>query len=154
MPGRLIVPSAGAKASASDQYEPLIEEVGPVVPIASHGYDWFQPTDEPVRLAGMGIGIGPWLHPNMVRARIDDPDKQRAVADILVDRFNDDLAELAADHPDDFVYIDLRGTLAPVDDWENEIHPTRDGFRKVTDEIWDAINGPVRALVEQRSWGP
>ncbi len=135
-----------------DQYEALIEEVGPAVPIASHGYDWFQPTPEPVRLAGMGIGIGPWLHPNMVAAGIDYPDKQRAVADILVNRFNDDLAQLEADHPDDFVYIDLRGTLEPIDDWENEIHPTREGFRKVTDKIWDAVNERVRVLVERRLW--
>jgi hypothetical protein len=135
-----------------DQYEALIEEVGSAVPIAAHGYDFFQPTAEPVRLAGLDIGIGPWIHPNMIAAGIEDPEKQRAVADLLVNRFNDDLAQLEEDHPNDFIYIDLRGTLEPVDDWENEIHPTRDGFRKVTDKIWDAINERVRTLVEARLW--
>lgn len=153
-PAECLIPERAEKlfSDIKARYERMIQVVGPTVPIAGHGYDWFQPIDEPVRLAGMDIKIGPWFHPNMVSAGIEDPQKQRAVADLLVDRFNADLADLEARYPNDFVHMDLRGTLDPATDWENEIHPTRDGFVKVADKIWEQIDTRVRALVEQRSW--
>lgn len=131
------------------RYAALIEAVGPHAPVVSHGYDHFQPSAEPVRIVSFDIGIGPWIHPEMVAVGIDDPPLQKEVADLLVDRFNDHLAELEAEHPDDFVYVDLRGTLEPGE-WENEIHPTREGFVKVADGIIDAIYSRVREMVAHR----
>jgi len=131
-------------------YENLISAVGPHAPVVSHGYDHFLPSDEPVRALGIDIHIGPWIHPEMEAAGITDPGLQRDIALLLVDRFNQDLASLQAAHPKDFVYVDLRGTLRPELDWENEIHPTRHGFNEVTKKILEAVYGRVRQLLVER----
>lgn len=132
-------------------YEGLIEDIGPRLPIVAHGYDYFRPSAEGVRIVGLNTGIGPWIHPEMVKAEIEDPDLQADIAEILVDRFNTDLEQLAADHPDNFIHVDLRGTLDPAEDWENEIHPTREGFEKVADAISKVIHSDVRTLLIKRS---
>ena len=132
-------------------YEGLIEDIGPHMPIVAHGYDYFRPSPEGVRIVGLHTGIGPWIHPEMVEAGIENPDLQADIAEILVDRFNDDLDQLAQDHPNDFIHVDLRGTLDPAEDWENEIHPTEEGFKKVADAISEVIHSDVRTLLIQRS---
>jgi len=131
-------------------YRGLVQDIGPHVPIVAHGYDYFRPSPEGVRIVGAQIGIGPWIHPEMMKAEIEDPDLQADIATLLVDRFNTDLEQLAEEHPDDFIHVDLRGTLDPAEDWENEIHPTRDGFRKVANEISEVIHSEVRDLLIQR----
>lgn len=131
-------------------YERLIRIVGPEAPVVTHGYDWFQPRPEPVRVLGMDIHIGPWIQPQMVKAGIVDAALQRGTADVLVNRFNDILAQLQTDHPRDFVYVNLRGTLNPQTEWENEIHPTEDGFRKVEEKFRDVIFDRVHALLLTR----
>ena len=132
------------------QLEDLIEAVGPDAPVVTHGYDYFQPMDEPVRIAGFDIGIGPWFFGEMNAANIIDAPKQRAVAHVMVDLFNADLKALKTAHQTDFVYVDLRGTLDPDTEWENEIHPTRDGFRKVKNEMLKRISEDVRELLIDR----
>ena len=64
----------------------------------------------------------------------------------LMDRFNVMVAalpsypELAHVH-----YVDLRGTLSTGADyqtwWDNELHPTREGFRAVTKKFADVLSG-------------
>lgn len=132
------------------QIEELIKSLGPTVPVVTHGYDYFQPCPEPLRMVGFPVPIGPWFYPEMTAVNITDPAKQRALADLMVDRFNDDLAALKTKYPKDFVYIDLRRTLDPENEWENEIHPTRDGFRKVKDKMLADISKEVRALLIDR----
>ena len=117
-----------------------------------HGYDQFQAMDKGVHFFGIGV-VGPWIYPNMVTAGIDQPEKQKAIVDIMMDRFNDDLLDLQVEYPNDFVYIDLRDTLVPVDDWENEIHPTRDGFKKVANKFWSEIQSRVLPLLALRAEG-
>ena len=130
-------------------YRRLIDAIGPDAPILAHGYDYFQPKDRGVRMAGFDLPVGPWFHPEMNEAGITDEDRQLEVAKLIVDRFNDDLADLEASHPGDFVHADLRGTL-DAQTWENEIHPTEEGFREVTNELLAAISERIRPLVLDR----
>jgi hypothetical protein len=130
-------------------YADLIGEVGPYVPIVTHGYDRFKPTNEPIRIIGFDMKIGPWIYPNMVKAKINDAAIQQEIANRLVDRFNQDLKALSEQHPDDFIYVDLRTTLTHAQ-WENEIHPTREGFRQVADKMVKAIFEDVRKAVTKR----
>jgi lysophospholipase L1-like esterase len=116
-------------------YTAMIEAIGPSAPIFAHGYDYFAPSARPVRISGVRIGAGPWILPAMIRAGIQEEATRRAIAALLVDRFNELLADLAACHPLDFVHADLRGTLDMDREWENEIHPNRKGFRKVADRF-------------------
>ena len=132
-------------------YQGLIGDIGPHVPIVAHGYDYFRPGPEGVRIVGLQTPVGPWIHPEMTKVGIEDSDLQAGIAEILVDRFNRDLEQLAAEHSDDFIHVDLRGTLDPAQDWENEIHPTRDGFEKVAKRISEAIHSRVRDLIVQRA---
>ncbi len=133
-----------------EHYEGLIRHIGPHVPILAHGYDYFRPGPEGVRMLGVETGIGPWIHPEMESVGIEDPDLQTEIAALLVKRFNDDLDLLQRRYPDDFVYADLRETLDPSQDWENEIHPTREGFEKVAAKILEEIHSRVKPLVIKR----
>lgn len=100
--------------------------------ILAHGYDHPHPRDAGIGLFWGHIPLGgPWMHPVMaVEKGIRDPAVQRALAAELVDRFNALLAELDAAHAD-FHHVDLRGTLASVREWDDEIHPTSAGFAKM-----------------------
>jgi hypothetical protein len=124
-------------------------------PIFVHGYDYFQPRPATAQIfAGSRIGKGPWLHPSMKAAGLDDA-QMRSTADAVVDEMNRQLKQVIAALPNVHV-IDQRGLLTPAapnssgqsGDWLDEIHPTREGFAKLARNRWDV---PVsRAL----GWQP
>jgi hypothetical protein len=128
-------------------YATLVDTIGPLVPIFAHGYDYVIPADEPVRYDGWSVA-GPWLWPELARKNIPDA-MMVAIGAVMIDRFNEILADLASIHETDgfFAHLDLRGTLKKKD-WENEIHPTEDGFAKITATFvseLDAKLGPTIA---------
>jgi hypothetical protein len=135
----------------TDAYEAMIETIGPTAPVFAHGYDYFAPSPEEVRFIGVGISVGPWIFPAMMDAGIGDGKLQRDIAAVLIDRFNDMLIELQKRHQDDFIYVDLRNTLSITKDWENEIHPTRDGFKKVADKFRKGVAKALPDLVHERT---
>lgn len=131
-------------------YGLMAERIGPIAPIFAHGYDYFAPSPKRVRFNGVKTSIGPWIYPAMIAAGIDDEELRRAIAAVLVDRFNDMLEWLAAAYPREVAFVDLRGTLDIDADWENEIHPTRAGFRKVADAFMEALRTRLPDLVAER----
>lgn len=133
-----------------ERYRALVAEIGPLAPILAHGYDHFVPSAVPVRFNGVGIGRGPWIHPAMLGKHIVTPLAQRTIARWLVDEFNLVLQRVQQDHPLDFVYADLRGTLDVDRDWENEIHPTRAGFRKLAGRFVQTIRARLPEIVRAR----
>jgi hypothetical protein len=128
----------------------MIGAIGPIAPIFAHGYDYFAPSALPVKFIGIETGIGPWIFPSMLKVGLRDEPLRRGVAHALVDRFNDMLRALAATHPLDFVHVDLRGTLDIDRDWQNEIHPTREGFRKVAAAFTKKVVERLPALSAER----
>jgi hypothetical protein len=133
-----------------DRYRVMVREIGPIAPIIAHGYDYFAPSPAPVRFNGIAIGIGPWIHPAMVAQGITSPAAQRTIARWLIDEFHLMLEHVQQDHPLSFVAVDLRGTLDIDADWENEIHPTRVGFRKVAAVFIEAIRDRLPDIVHER----
>lgn len=132
----------------------LVRRVSHVAPVVVHGYDNMIPAPKPVHIVGMPL-TGPWLWPALKVANITDPRDQRAIGKELVKRFNAMLQDVAAANPLDLVYLDLRGTLA-AGDWENEIHPTRGGFRAVAKEFLKQMDNklpPVLAARRARDGG-
>lgn len=132
-------------------YDAMIQEIGPFAPIFGHGYDWFAPSDRPVRFNAVKLPIGPWIHPALVAKEIHDQTTHRKIGRYLIDRFNDMLEGLADDHPLDFVHVDLRGTLDIDSDWENEIHPTRAGFIKVAEAFQEVLVAQLPDLLKDRA---
>jgi hypothetical protein len=109
------------------------------VPLFCHTYAYPVPRDAP---ASRLFSFGPWLFPAVVAYQIPEADRS-AVAKELIDRLAALLQDIvtALNKPRNrYVYlIDTRKALIPADasesgksnDWENEIHPTPDGYKKL-----------------------
>ncbi|SPE25143.1 conserved hypothetical protein [Burkholderiales bacterium] len=105
------------------------------VPIFVHTYDYTTPSSAPARIYNLLAVTGPWLCPRM---RGVPPHLRTALSNYLLDRVAQTLCSLQATLPN-FIVIDTRGTLRGVapetssrcGDWENEIHPSRAGYRKL-----------------------
>ena len=103
-------------------------------PIFVHTYDHLTPRDAPAV-----PGFGPWLLPALQVHRVPAALWQ-PVADLLIDRLRGVIRSLGL--PNVHV-VDTVGTLTPAvpgstgqsNDWLNEIHPSRGGFRKLA-PLW------------------
>ena len=116
------------------------------VPILIHGYDRPVP-DGRGFLGGLLILPGPWLEPGFRRKGYEDLAETTGLMAALIDRFNDELAQIAGGPGLEHVqYVDLRGTLsnqlpgkAYKKSWANELHPTREGFQAVAERMNAAL---------------
>lgn len=108
-----------------DQYSPNTR-------LFLHGYDF-------PRVTGKGVcGIGPWLKPSLDFRGTTDPATQFQVVRVLLRRFGQMLQGLASP-PKSVFYVPTQGALDPDSDWANEIHPTRNGFKKIAERFRDAL---------------
>jgi hypothetical protein len=107
--------------------------VHPEMPIVLHAYDHVTPRNAPA-----GPGMGPWLYKAMNDLYGIPPDDRNALSDLMIDRLLVLLQGLAQAHAN-VTLINAVGTLLRADaaatgeshDWENEIHPTKDGYAKL-----------------------
>jgi lysophospholipase L1-like esterase len=127
----------------------IIGELGELAPIVAHGYDYLIASGVKVRYDGFRLA-GPWILPSMKDRGINDSVLQREVLRVLIDEYNEILKALERTYPDDFVYLDLRGTLRPDSDWLNEIHPTEDGFRRVAKKFVEVLDNRLPSLLQAR----
>jgi hypothetical protein len=128
--------------------EVCLKKVGHRLPILVHGYDYAVP-DGRGFLGGWGPLPGPWLDPGFREKGYGDKDMatKRALVKSLINTFNDMLDRLAAGP--DFAHVhhvNLRGVLKNEpkvykDWWDNELHPTRDGFDLVTKSFVKVLDG-------------
>jgi len=112
--------------------------------VIAHCYDYPLPDGRPfVDPVFHTRIVGPWLKPAMdARGVPADLDFRTKLMHALLDSMAEALSELHS--PADNVWVvQSLGTL-DVDeaDWDNELHPTGRGFRKL-------VHGPWRALLEQ-----
>jgi hypothetical protein len=113
------------------------------VPILVHGYDYPVP-DGRGFLGGWWFLPGPWLEPGFREKGFARLPERITLAKQLIDRFNAQLRAVAALSAFPHVtFVDLRGTLSIGADyrtwWDNELHPTRLGFERVTQRFADAL---------------
>ncbi len=123
---------------------------GQKLPILLHGYGYPVP-DGRGFLGGWGFLPGPWLEPGFRRKGYDpkrQPELQKMtdLMRVLIDRFNALLASIAGSpNLTHVTYVDLRPTLSNAlpkkykDDWGNELHPTKSGFKAVAREVNKAL---------------
>ena len=111
------------------------------VPVIMHTYD-----DAVPRNCGAGLGAGPWLYPAMLAFKIPQSDWALASQAILT-RLQVLLDHIAATTPDGSLHIvHTQGTLTPALttdtggtlDWANEIHPSINGYRKLS-ALWQPV---------------
>jgi lysophospholipase L1-like esterase len=117
--------------------------IGHRLPILVHGYDYAVP-DGRGFLGGWGFLPGPWFEPGFREKGFIDRQEMMMIVRELIDRFNDMLKDLQTKF-ENVHYVDLRGTLSTAgnyqDDWDNELHPTEEGFKKITSKFARVIAG-------------
>ncbi|MCY4488205.1 MAG: hypothetical protein OXF11_13975 [Deltaproteobacteria bacterium] len=129
------------------------------VPILIHGYGYAVPANRPM----WGVWRGTWLYPRFREKGHMDLQKNTDAIASLVNWFNEMLHNLPKKHGLNHVkYVDLRqclsrdiqctyhrdhhnygddeGCSAKFElDWNDEIHPTSEGFGKIAEEFRDEI---------------
>jgi hypothetical protein len=127
----------------------VISALGDFAPILVHGYDYLTAPGQKVMYDGFNAA-GPWILPAMQDRGINDPELQAAILRVLIDDVNGIIRALESTYPDSVIYIDLRGTLRPGVDWQNEIHPTEDGFHQVEERFRDTLINRLPAVERRR----
>jgi lysophospholipase L1-like esterase len=117
-------------------------------PIILHTYDYPTPRDAPSKFLGMFSVSGPWLYPAMhaVPNGLWLP-----LSDYLFDRLSKVLINLHSPSNNVYVIANTHHTLVRAacvtgtsNDWENEIHPTRDGYAKLSQVVSPEIEHVLR----------
>lgn len=120
------------------------------LPILIHGYCAGVPDGRPFRtICG---DFGPWLQPAFEKSGHINIKQNAGVVEELLKRFNDMLANLNdADGAGNVHHVDLQGVLANdpnsnqyLDHWNDEMHPTPDGFKMLADRMAGELNDLFR----------
>jgi hypothetical protein len=118
----------------------LRDTLSPNTQLIFHGYDFAIPDGR--RACGI---FGPWLKPTFDLRRFPSQAAGQAVVKAMLAQFAAMLVELAKQPR--VTFVNTQGTLAPKpSSWDNELHPSKNGFNLVTKKIGDAI----RVLFPQR----
>jgi len=102
-----------------------------------HCYDYAPPNGKGFESPIFNIPLsGPWLKPAMDQRHVPlDYSLRKEIMRILINRLATTFADF--DSPQDRVYvIQSQGTLDPDTDWDNELHPNGEGFRKLVHGPW------------------
>lgn len=122
-----------------NDYELLITRLRAIKPdlrIVCHSYDHAIPAN------------GRWLGRPLAKIGIEDPQLQREIVRLIVDRFHDELTGMAARYPN-MRLVDCR-RVVQSHRWHDELHPNNEGFRAVAQLFDRAIvaQGGVEAAVD------
>ena len=116
-------------------YEDLIaarDAIDKTIPIFGHSYDFPIPNGVRVPCAG------PWLHPGFQDRGWTDINVNRGIIKQLLLQLAAMLEVFAGDAKNNFVHVRTQGTLIDTD-WDNELHPTPDGFAAITAKFVEAL---------------
>jgi hypothetical protein len=116
------------------------------VPLFCHSYDYLLPRDAP---ASSLFQMGPWLYPAFVAYEIpatDWLDVVKELIDRLASLLRSTVDSINAGGDQRIYLVDSRGTLIVAEtgttgrshDWENEIHPTAGGYKKLA-ALWRPV---------------
>lgn len=116
----------------------------PACPVVLHSYAYPIPNGRrAVRLGGI-FKAGPWLKPHLVAAGVRTQAAKNALMRWLIDEFHARLVDLAARNPGVHL-VDSRASLTPRQ-WEDEIHPTAEGFQRIATGDWQPVIRRVLGL--------
>jgi hypothetical protein len=120
----------------AEMFEYLIQSViakKSNIQIFLHGYGYPIPDGRAVIEVGDYKFIGPWFDPALKRKGLSQAQGE-VIIKHLIDSLNRMLAGLEQKYSSNVHYIDLRHIIQP-NDWENELHLSAQGFKKVADEF-------------------
>lgn len=130
-------------------FESIIDKLKSInaenVPIIIHGYGNALPDGRSYKLPLLPfVFSGPWLEPTFTIKGYHDLDEKKMIIETLMEQFNDLLKTLSQKYSNNVRYVDVRGLLSNnINDyqnyWSDEFHPTKSGFKLVTDEIIRSI---------------
>ncbi len=104
------------------------DQANPNCHIYTHGYDYAVPDGRKAKL--WRIKVGPWMTQYLEEKGIDDPEDKRKIIRSLIDAFNEMVIKVEAGSAL-FTVVRTRRTLSHPTEWNDELHPSRDGFEKV-----------------------
>lgn len=125
-------------------------EINRDTPILVQTYDYVVPRDQPPTILGFEVSDHAWILPKYLARGIDAPEMQKRSLWILLDEMSNMLIDLAGEE-ENFHVADTRGTLevVPPDyqridgDWRDEMHPSAQGYRKLTEERINPLIGQI-----------
>lgn len=128
-------------------YQTLIDDIRsefPTLPIFIHGYGYVFPGNFDIsdRRHPFYADEEQWIAGPLKAKNISDPKFQRNIVRHLLDRFYQMQTELVQANTH-IHQIDVRETVAAVNEWNDEIHPNDEGFRKVGAEFIRVINSVI-----------
>ncbi len=112
-----------------------IEKINPNIKIFLHGYDYIRanPSKDEIEDG--------WANKHMIAQGITKAKDRQKVIRYLIDTFNEMLAEIAEQRANLF-YVNMRGKVRK-DEWYDEIHPDKYGYKKIADAFMDAIETEI-----------
>ncbi len=117
------------------QHLDAVMKYHPKAQVITHTYDYFQPSDIGVRILWDCLQImGPWVSIGMQHV---PSNLQLGIVKWLMNENKKMLLKLENTYSN-FHVVDTHGTLIPNNhkDWLDEIHPTPEGFEKVSQQIF------------------
>lgn len=119
-----------------DRYQEIVDardEISPSTRMLVHGYDFAYPSYDGV------CGSGPWMKPGLVERDVPEELQRDVVREfLLVFR---QMLESIVESNDNLQLVETQGVLTLEADWDNEIHPTKDGFKQLADKFIQIIKG-------------
>lgn len=104
--------------------------------IFTHAYDFAVPSGKGVRI--LMFVKGGWLKKQFLKKGIKKEEDQQQIITYMLTRFGK-LMERFESERNAIVYVRTQGTLNKDTDWEDELHPTINGFKKIAYQIKKAL---------------
>jgi lysophospholipase L1-like esterase len=112
------------------------------VPIFCHTYDFPTPNDAPATILGVRVGSS-WLHPRLVERAVPQrlwvPLADHLLRHLAAQLKGLDLPDLHVVGTLDTLARAQLGATGESGDWDNEIHPSRSGYKKLGRRVAKAI---------------
>lgn len=118
---------------AVEEFVEVCEAERPGVPIFLNAYDFAYPNN-----TGFCLGVGPWLAPGLRARGWSDGSEGRVILKAVLKQFRAGLDSVVSNHSHVHV-VETQGAIGDKHHWDNELHPTGDGFRVIAKRFADAL---------------